>query len=475
MKIALVNPNYEGSLESKRTYLPLGLAYIAAVIRKSKKHKLKVIDAAALDLDDREVERQLKDFGAEIVCVGAVTDLLKAAINVCRIGKKIGAITVLGGVHPTILPSETLSFDEVDIVVIGEGEYTVLELADCIEKKRDLGEVKGIIFKKQQKGKTKFITTKNREPIKNLDELPFPARDLFPWKIYSSYSRIIRRTPCMHIMTSRGCPFHCTFCASQSLWKNCRDRSPKSIADEIEHLIRNYGVKEIYLFDDTFNLNLKRSEEICDEIIRRNIKISLRVQARVYHITKRLLQKMKKAGVWCIYYGVESGNEQVLRDMRKAIKIEWVRKAFKMTEEAGIRTFGFFMIGLPTDTKKTIKDTLDLAIELNPDFVNFTILVVYPGTEVYEQAIKEGSIKRIKPKEIFRPPRYSHPSISDAELQKELSQIYKKFYMRPGYMIRRLFRIRTLTELKANTIAGLPFLKAEKNPFSVAKKWIPVE
>ena len=101
----------------------------------------------------------------------------------------------------------------------------------------------------------------------------------------------------MHIMTSRGCPFHCTFCASQSLWKNCRDRSPKSIADEIEHLIRNYGVKEIYLFDDTFNLNLKRSEEICDEIIRRKIKVSLRVQARVYPITKRLLQKMKRAGV----------------------------------------------------------------------------------------------------------------------------------------------------------------------------------
>jgi len=472
MKIALINPNFNGSLESKRNYIPLGLAYIAAVLRDSKRHEIKVIDAAALNLSNDKVEEELKNFGAEIVAVGAVTDLLEAALNVCGIAKKLGIKTVIGGVHPTTLPQETLSFKEVDIVIIGEGEYTLLELADFLEKKKDLKKVKGIIFKKNINGKIKFIKTHGREPIENIDNLPFPARDLFPWKLYSSYSSIVRKVPCMHIMTSRGCPFKCTFCASQSLWKGCTWRSPKSIADEIEHLIKKYNVKELYLFDDTFNLNLKRCEEICEEIIKRKIKISLRVQARVAPMNMDILKKMKKAGVWCVYYGIESGNQEVLNDIKKAIRIEDIKKAFKMTEEAGIRTFGFFIIGLPKDTKKTIQDTLNLALELNPDFVNFSILVVYPGTEIYELAIKEGSIKKIKPKEIFSSPRYKNKNISDEELQKEQIRIYRKFFLRPGYLIRRLLRIRTLTELKANIIAGLPFLK-EKNPFIVAKRWLP--
>jgi radical SAM superfamily enzyme YgiQ (UPF0313 family) len=471
MKIALVNPNYEGSLESKRAYIPLGLAYIAAVIKKFYKYQLKVIDAAALNLSDESLFNELKDFNPDIVALGVVTDLLQSALNVCKIAKKIGAKTVLGGVHATILPEETLSFEEVDFIVIGEGEYTLPELAKAMEENLNLRKVNGIMFKKKNKNKLKFIKTKARTPIENLDELPLPARELFPWKLYSSYSSIVRKVPCMHMMTSRGCPFHCTFCASQSLWKDCRARSPKNIVDEMEHLKNNYGIREIYLFDDTFNLSLKRAEEICDEIIKRRLRISLRVQARVLPMSRELLRKMKKAGCWCIYYGVESGNEEVLKDIKKAIKLEQVVDSFKMTEEEGIRTFGFFMIGLPKDNSKTIQDTLNFAIQLNPDFVNFTILIVYPGTEIYKTALKEGSIKKIRAKEIFIPPRYTNKNLSDKELLAELSRIYKKFYMRPEYMLRRLLRIRTLTEMKSNILSGLPMLKG-KNPFIVAKKWI---
>lgn len=471
MKIALINPNYKGSLESKRAYIPLGLAYIAAVLRESKRHEIKVIDASALNFSDEKVESELKNFKADIVAVGAVTDLLEGALNVCKIAKKLGITTVVGGVHATILPEETLSFEDVNIVISGEGEYTMLELADCIENEDLLENVKGILFKKVKNSKIKIIKTKPRKPIENLDELPFPARDLFPWKLYSSYSSIVRKTPTMHMMTSRGCPFQCTFCASPSLWKGCRARSPKNIANEIEYLTKRFGIKEIYLFDDTFNLNLKRAEEICDEIIKRKIKISLRVQARVLPMTEKLLKKMKKAGCWCIYYGVESGNQEVLEDIKKVITLDQVRKTFKMTSNVGIKTFGFFMIGLPKDTRKTIKDTLNFALEINPDFVNFSILIVYPGTEIYEQAIKEGSIKRIKPKNIFNPPRYTNKNVSDKELQNELGKIYKKFYMRPNYMLKRLKGIKTLTELKANIISGLPMLK-NKNPFIVAGKWI---
>lgn len=475
MRIALVNQNHAGSLESKQAYLPLGLAYIAGVLRESGRHEFKVIDAAALDLSNEEVEKRLKEFGADIVGVGGVTDTFEGALNVCRIAKRLGMTTVLGGVHASLLPEESLAFDEVDFVVVGEGEYTLLELLDTMEKKEDLKKVRGILFKKKIKGKIQIIKTLKAGQIENLDELPLPARDLFPWKLYSSYSSLVRKTPCMHMMTSRGCPFHCTFCSSQNLWKNCRARSSIKIVDEVEVLIKEFGAKEIYLFDDTFNLNLKNVEEFCDEIFRRKIKISLRVVARVYPMTKEILEKMKKAGVWCIYYGVESGNQEVLNDIKKGITLEQVRKTFKMTEEAGIRTFGFFMIGLPKDTKKTINETIDFALELNPDFVNFSILTLYPQTDIYELAIKQGTATRIKPKEIFYPKRYKHPLVSEKEFEKYLAEIYKKFYMRPGYMIRRFLRIRTFTEFKSNLIAGLPFLKPKGDPFKVSGKWIPLK
>lgn len=467
MKIVLINPNFEGSLESKRSYIPLGLAYIAAVVRESKRHEFKVIDAAALEMSDKRLTEELKKFKPDFIALGAVTDLMEASVRVCNLAKKLGIKTILGGVHPTILPRETLAFENIDFVVIGEGEYTILDILDTFEKKGDIKDIKGIAYKKDGK----IVINKPRPAIENLDELPFPARDLFPWRLYSSFSSIVRKTPTLHMMTSRGCPFKCTFCASQSLWKTCRARSPKNIVDEMEELVKKFGIKEIYLFDDTFNLNIKRAEEICDEIINRKLKIALRVQARVAPLTKRLLKKLKKAGCWCIYFGVESGNNVVLKDIKKYISVDQVKEAFKMTNEAGIRTFGFFMIGLPKDDKKTIKETLKLALDIDPDFVNFAILIVYPGTEIYELAINEKSIKRIKGGEFFIPTRYSNKQVTDEELESELTNIYKKFYMRPKYMIRRFVRIRTFTEFKANVISGLPMLKG-KNPFIVAKKWI---
>jgi len=472
MRVCLVNPNYR-EVEFNPAYIPLGLAYIAAVLRNSGRHEVKVIDAYALNLSDKKIEEALINFKPDIVAAGSATETLKSNLKLGRIAKKNNMLFVLGGPHPSILPEETLAFDEVDIVIIGEGEYALLDLADAIENKKDLRKVKGIMFKKTDKGgKVKFIKTPTRPQIENLDELPLPARDLFPWKLYPSYTSTVRKLPAMHMMSSRGCAFKCTFCGSQSLWKCARSRSPKNIVDEMEYLTKEYGIKEIYLFDDTFNLDLKRCEDICDEIIKRKLKISIRVHARVYPMTMHLLQKMKKAGVWMIYYGVESGNQEVLNDIKKGTTLKQIREAFAMTKKAGIRTFGFFMIGLPKDTKETIQDTLNLALEIDPDIVTFTILVPYPGTEAYELAIKEGRMKRIKPKEIWNPPTFPHKVLSDEELQKELTRIYKKFNLRPKYLIRKLLSIKTLPELKSNLIAGLPFLMT-KNPFIVTNRWIP--
>jgi len=471
MKIALVNHNYCTQSDPNITYIPLGLAYIAAVLRKSGRHEVRIIDAAAYNLNDEQVERLLVKFGADIVGVGAATEVLESAIRVCKVAKKNSMISVIGGPHATISPLETLAFDEVDFVVIGEGEYTLLELADAIEQKKELKKVKGIMFKKKKGKKIEFVRTKPRELIKNLDDLPYPAIDMFPWKRYPAHTSFVRNLPCIQMITSRGCPFKCTFCGSSALWGGCRSRSAKSVVDEMEYLVKKFGFREIYIMDDTFNTDLKRAEEICDGIIKRKLNISIRIQARVYPMNRALLRKMKKAGIYCIYYGVESGNQEVLNDIKKGITLEQIKNAFKMTREAGIRTFAFFMIGLPKDTKKTIQDTFNLVMEIEPDFVNFTILVPYPGTQVYELAIREGSLERVKPKEIFRVPLYKNKNLDEAYLRKKMFTIYKKFYMRPSYLLKRLVRLRTFTELKTNIISGLPFFQ-RKNPFNVKGRWI---
>jgi anaerobic magnesium-protoporphyrin IX monomethyl ester cyclase len=199
--------------------------------------------------------------------------------------------------------------------------------------------------------------------------------------------------------------------------------------------------------------------------------VLLKVQARVYPINLKILQKMKKAGVWCVYYGVESGNQMVLNDIKKGTTIPQIIGAFKMAKEAGIRTFGFFMIGLPKDNRKTIEDTFNILLEVEPDFANFTILAPYPGTDIYELAIKEGSLKRISAGEIPVIPLYKNKNVSQEELENDLKRVYRRFYLRPEYLFRRLFQIRTLTEFKTSLISGLPFLKG-KNPFNVESKWI---
>lgn len=445
MKITLINPNYEESLNQKRNFIPLGIAYIAAILRNNN-FNVSIIDAAALDLNDEQLLQQLDN--PEIVGITATSNKINAALHTARLVKQYtNALVVLGGVHPTVLPKQTIRNISVDILVIGEGEITFLNLAKAIQNNTPLKRVRGIIFKE----KNKIIGTQPQRPIENLDYLPFPAIDLFPYKLYRGYEEITRKKPATHILTTRGCPFNCNFCASKTMWgKTVRIRSPKNIVDEMQHLKNKFGYKEIFLYDDTFNIDLERAEAICDEIINRNLKISWKAQARVYPLTLKLLKKMKKAGCWRVYFGVESGNNEILKQTKKGITLEQVETAFKLCKEAKLQTAAYFMIGNLGETKETIQDTINFAKKIDPDAAIFSITTLFPGTELFKLAIDYGIIN-----EKLETPVYNTISLSKEELIELQKKAVKEFYLRPIYITKKLLKIRSFQELKDTAKAGL--------------------
>lgn len=440
LKVTLINPNYEGSLSTKRDFIPLGIAYIAAVLR-SNSIDVDVIDAAALDMTDIQLGDKIRQRNPDIVGITATTPIFRAAVNAAEIVKHVSnAITVIGGVHPTVLPNETIKNNAIDIVVRGEGEITTLELVRAIEQNRDLKTVEGIMFKSNGE----IIATQPRNPINNLDSLPFPARDLFPFHLYRGYETVTRRTPATHIMTSRGCPFNCVFCASKTMWgKGARVRSPSNIVDEIEYLINKFHIREILLYDDTFNINLERAEAICDEIISRKLDISWKTQSRVYPLTEKLLRKMKESGCWCVYFGVESGDSEILHNLKKGITLEQVTKAFELTKRVGLRTVAYFMLGLPGDDEKTMKKTIEFAKYLDPDFAVFSITTVYPGTELFKTYINQET-RDIN--DFCAPIIYETNNFNKEGLDEILSIAKKEFYFQPRYILQRFTRIRSWDE-----------------------------
>ncbi len=412
-----------------------------------------IIDAAGLDLTNKQLRERLIQRNPDVVGITATTPIFHAAINTAKIAKdETKAITVIGGIHPTVLPNETIKHNAIDVIVHGEGELTILELVKAIKQKRDLGTVKGISFRSNGE----IITTSPREPIKDLDLLPFPARDLFPFHLYRGYETITRLTPATHIMTSRGCPFNCIFCATKTIWgRSVRVRSASNIADEIEHLINKFRIREILLYDDTFNINLERAEAICDEIISRKLNILWKAQARVYPLTEKLLRKMKRANCWCVYFGVESGVSEILHNTKKGITLEQVAQAFKLAKKVGLQTGAYFMLGLPGDNETTMKETIEYAKHLDPDFVVFSETTVYPGTELFKSYISQEQININK----FCAPRiYENENFTKEDLDKILSTAKKEFYFRPKYILRRLIRTRSWQEFLTSARAGYSML-----------------
>ena len=468
MKVLLINPpaenevmaNLPAVVEEARGYNPpLGLLYLAAMLEQDKRFQVEVLDAQVEELDYPALREHIQKAGPDVVGITAMTftliDVLKTARIVKEIGKEIKV--VLGGVHAHIYPEETLGREEVDFLVLGEGEYTFPELLKNLSRPGAWEGIKGIGFKRDGK----LIITEVRKFIQNLDEIPFPARHLTPYRRY--WSVIAKRTPVTTMITSRGCPFRCSFCHRPQLGKRFRARSAKNVVDEMEECAR-MGIYEVLIYDDTFTVNRRRVMEICEEIKLRKLEVGWDVRARVDTVDEEMLKEMAGARCERIHYGVEAASARVLRQLNKQITIQRTREVFALTKKYGIATLAYFMLGSPTETEEDIMASIHLARELNPDFVHFTILTPFPATEIYQRAAREGIIKEdvwrnfaCGPTPDFQPP-YWEENFTPAQLQDFLNEAYKKFYLRPSYILKEIVKVRSLSELKRKGKAGLKVL-----------------
>lgn len=395
MKIVLINPNPlpESPWYSKQPVPPIGLMYIAAVLEKEG-YEVKIIDAYLERLSQIELSKRIIKQDPNVVGITTDSCNFQESLRVAKTVKTVSnAVVVMGGPHVTVRPKEVIQYPEVDVVVIREGEYTMLDIVRRIEDRTSLNGCEGCFFKENDK----IIFNPPRQRIENLDILPSPARHLLPYEKYSRTYTLGRiKVPVDTLSTSRGCPFNCSYCSSKIIWgKWYHARSPENVVDEIEYLIDNYGTKGIYFRDDNFTLDNNRILKICEILRERKIDIEWECSSRVDIVNKSLLEEMYKAGCRAIWYGIESGSQETLKKLNKGISIEQSRNAVKITKEAGIKVGGSFMIGIPGETMEDIEKTLQLIRELKCTPTALHYFYAIPDSALYREVVHNGWIDSV--------------------------------------------------------------------------------
>ena len=383
MKVLLISPQGSNIYAKMKVGLPpLGIAYLAAVIRE-KGHKVKIIDKS---IEQKELTP--KNFaGFDLIGISADTPRYQEAVEIARIAKQAGKTVIMGGYHVTFLDKETLDTGLVDIVVRGEAEEIMVNLLDVLENNGDLSRVKGISFKKNGK----FIRTPSAPPPHNLDALPFPARDLLAMDKYSS---AMAGLPLTNLITSRGCPFNCYFCSSSKFgglkW---RYRSAKSIVDEMEILYHDYGYSAFAFMDDNFTLSKRRVMNFADELEKRHMNDFIwwcfsRVDILIHN--EDMVKRMAEVGAFQIFLGLESHNEQTLDNYGKNVGNKEQYQAIALLHQNGINIHGSFIVGDINETKVMAMQTARWVQKINPRVAQFSILTPYPGTALYNNVEREG-------------------------------------------------------------------------------------
>lgn len=425
---------------------PIGLAQLASYLEK-KNVQIKILDANAESIYFPEIYNRLKKTKPDPVFIGitATTSIIDKALEVACLCKDVFPNTkiILGGVHPSILPEEVLNNKSVDYVIRGEGEETLWELISGKEK----AEILGLSYKNN--GNIRH--NPERPIIENLDELPLPAYHLLPIEKYHPALGSYKQLPGIGIISTRGCPGRCTFCLGQYLGKRIRMNSAKRIIEQIKLLQKEYGIKEISFYDDTFTVFKNNVIEFCELLIKERINITWSCFSRVDFVDKDILLLMKRAGCHQMCYGVESRSEQILQNIKKNISFEKTKNAIELTKDVGIETRATFMLGSPGETKLTMIQTINYAIELEPDIAVFNITTPYPGTEMYAWALDKGYLKtRNWSNYDLSQPVMDLPTLNSEDVTKYYQKAYLKFYGRWGYLFRKFLNIKNLTNLKSS-------------------------
>ncbi len=460
MKIVLINPRavrastFPSGEFFSCTAPNMGLAYLAAALQEAG-YAASIIDAQALGYGEDELRASLLEEAPDIIGTTATTTTIYDGLCAIRTGKELfpRAFTILGGVHASFLPRETLTeCPQLDAVAIGEGEKTIVELALALEGKGDLSEVRGLAFR----AGGDIVLTQSRPPVAAPDSLPFPARSLLPMEVYAAGGRPHRTAS---IVSSRGCPFGCAFCATPSIaGRKYRARSAADIVAEIGHIVAEYDMRAFEFVDDLFTLDRGRVADVCRGIKERGLDVTWSCSSRADTVTPELLAGMAEAGCRGIFYGIESGCRRVLDLMKKGETPRQMADAVRWAGDAGIRTWGFFILGFPGETRRELKTTIRFAAELGLDFAEFFLISAYPGSPVYEMAKREGTLLADSWADIaYGIPNIRNREVPPEELREYLVKAYRDFYTAPGVVSRLVAEGRAdlLDEIRQQVASGI--------------------
>lgn len=489
MKILFLNPprfhelvgKNPSVIEHNRGYNPpLGVLSLATAVKAScgDKHHVEALDCQPRQLDYDQLRHYFTENQFDVVGVTAMTFTLIDVVKTVRVIKETNpdCVTVLGGPHVHLFPKESINLENVDYLVQGEGEIAILELLKMIEGELPKSSVSGLVYRDGEHICNNGIAPK----IEDLDSIPYPDRRFLPIDHYGSL--LARGNRITTTFTSRGCPYRCTFCdrPMSPTISGFRWRSAKSVVDEMEDC-KSLGIEEFFIYDDTFSVRKDRVYEICDEILARNLMVTWDVRAHVNTVDEKLLRAMKSAGCDRIHYGVECGNDRMLKVIRKNTTVKRITETFAATKKAGIEALAYFMIGQQTETLSDIHDTMALSKKLNADYCHFTIFCPYPGTEIYNLGLERGVIKTDVWREFAENPRpgFSLPvweeNFTRAELYGLIVKMYKGFYTRPAYLVRKFLTIRSFGEFSRKAkgwigVIGMKPAEVAKLDLSKAKK-----
>ena len=457
MRVALINPKFRLPIDT-RTTPHLGLAYLAAM-SEQRGDEVVIVDA---DVESKPVSEFVQEFKPDLVGITANTPQVKQAWRTARAIKDVhDCLVVLGGPHVSVLPEESCEKPYVDVVVRGEGEEAWIDISNRLEaylndqpvyqtqaflhpEQEPFKECLGVTFKTSD---GRIHNNPDRTPIADLDSLPWPAYHLFKMDRYTNLQPAtdhVDGARSFSILTSRGCPYRCTFCSQSIMPIKWRSRSPESVLAEWKHLVEDMGAQEIGVLDDSANIRVKRLEELASSLIEQKLNHVPWIFVngiRANLASKELLSLLKHAGLKRTAFGVESGDPEILRSIDKKVDHDTIRQAFKNAKEIGLETIAFMIIGLPGETRETMQRTIDFAIELDPVIANFSMMTPYPGTKVYEIVKRQGRflINDWEDYVFFeQKARYEMGEMTAEVVEEMYRKAYRDFYLRPSPILRRV-------------------------------------
>ncbi len=419
------------------------IAYLAAYLEKAG-YQVRIIDAFALGLSLEETAERVREFAPFAVCYSLCTqNFLNSLAWIRGIKKRTNLPVIVGGLQMSIYPREVFSYPEIDYGVIGDGWETVPELLQTLSNRDDLSRIRGICYREDGE----YRATEPRPNKLTLEDVPLMARYLLPNERYTTV--MTQEWPITIMLSALGCPLKCAYCDVPA--GRYQSRSPEHVVEEIDECVNRYGIREILFQDETFTLQRSRILKTCELIQAHGLKVHWSVRARPDYVDREMLHAMKESGLTKINFGIESGNPEILKRMNRDIPLDVIRRAVRWTQEEGITTLGFFIIGFPGETEEDVRDTMRFALELNCDFIQVNKMVPQPPSPVYRQLIERSGIDYWREYTLGNAGILSTlPGIGSTFTPRQLDSLQRRFfqryYYRPSYIWKRIRKVKSWKE-----------------------------